>query len=518
MKNSTVLLCETPLTIDDVCAIAKKEKTLVLSSKESFVEQVSKGRAALEKLWQSGAVVYGVTTGVGDSCNQVVPPEQSNDFAKQLIQFHGCGLGEYLDEITSRAVLVVRLNSLKSGFSAVRFSLIEALVTLLERDIIPRIPSEGSVGASGDLTPLSYIGAAVMGQREVYYKGKIVSAKEALEAEGLKAFDLQAKEALAIMNGTAVMTGIACMVIERSENLLSLGTDLTALLTEVLHLNKAHFDKRIFEQKPHPSQLEVAARIAELLDYDPSKYKFDKSDRVQATYAIRCAPHILGVLGDTITWCRQFVTTEINSVNDNPLIDPDTGDVLHGGNFYGGHIAMAMDSLKSGVANCADLFDRQMALLVNERRNAGLPINLSGALGDAQPINHGYKAVHIATSAMSAEALKGTMPASVFSRSTESHNQDKVSMGTISARDAIRVLELSEQVLACTLAGAAQAVDLRIRQDELTKEQLTAELQKLYNLTREHIAFVEEDRALEGELRSLIADITNGQLTEALQG
>ncbi len=518
MINNNVLLCETQLTIDDVCAIAKKEKNLTLSTKESFVEQVSKGRAALEKLWQSGAVVYGVTTGVGDSCNQIVPPEKSNDFAKQLIQFHGCGLGEYLDEITCRAILVVRLNSLKSGFSAVRFSLIEALVTLLDRNIIPRIPSEGSVGASGDLTPLSYIGAAVMGEREVYYNGKITPAKEALEAESLEPFDLQAKEALAIMNGTAVMTGIACLAIERSQNLLGLGTDLTALLTEVLHLNKAHFDRRIFEQKPHPSQLQVAARIAELLDYDAKKYNFDKSDRIQATYAIRCAPHILGVLGDTLTWCRQFVTTEINSVNDNPLIDPDTGDVLHGGNFYGGHIAMAMDSLKSGVANCADLFDRQMALLVNERRNNGLPINLSGALGEVQAINHGYKAVHIATSAMSAEALKGTMPASVFSRSTESHNQDKVSMGTISSRDAIRVLELSEQVLACTLAGAAQGLDLRIRQNELKKDELTEELQELYKMIRERVAFVEEDRALEGELRHLISDITTGMFSTPVKG
>ena len=219
---------------------------------------------------------------------------------------------------------------------------------------------------------------------------------------------------------------------------------------------------------------------------------------------MRCAPHVIGVLEDALPWLRDTIENEVNSANDNPIVDPDAELVLHGGHFYGGHVAFAMDGLKNLVANIADLLDRQFALLVDARYNNGLPPNLSGASTSRRPINHGLKALQIGASAWTAEALKLTMPASVFSRSTECHNQDKVSMGTIAARDCVRVLDLTEQVAAALLIAVRQGVSLRGR---LTPVVLTSALESFLGALGTTVPLVVEDRALDGDLRRLIAGI-----------
>ena len=229
---------------------------------------------------------------------------------------------------------------------------------------------------------------------------------------------------------------------------------------------------------------------------------------MQDRYSLRCAPHVIGVLEDALPFLRQQIENELNSANDNPLIDAENGRVLHGGHFYGGHIAFAMDALKTAVANIADLLDRQLALLVDARFNHGLAPNLSGAVGERASINHGLKALQISVSAWTAEALKGTMPASVFSRSTECHNQDKVSMGTIAARDCLRVLELSEQVGAAMLIAARQALALRQRLQPL---QMTASPAAMFDALCNAIDFVDEDRALDRDLQRLLQGMREGQ-------
>jgi histidine ammonia-lyase len=259
------------------------------------------------------------------------------------------------------------------------------------------------------------------------------------------------------MNGTAVMTAIACAVWEGTARLARLAAAITSVVVDATHGNRGHFDARIFELKPHPGQSRCAAWIREGLELDAGVAPPPPA-RLQDRYSLRCAPHVIGVLVDALEETRRTLEIEINGVDDNPLVDPDTGDILHGGNFYGGHVCHVMDGLKAAAASVADLLDRQLALLCVPETSGGLPANLV-AVDDVS--HHGFKAMQISASALTAEALKLTVPASAFSRSTESHNQDKVSMGTIASRDCRRILELAETVASIVLLAACQALDLR---------------------------------------------------------
>ncbi|WP_110656605.1 HAL/PAL/TAL family ammonia-lyase [Salinicola halimionae] len=479
-----------PLSIESVIALAERRAEPALDTDPQWRARIDRGAAIVDGLLDREGQIYGITTGYGDSCVTTIPLSQVEALPRQLYTFHGCGLGRYLEPEAARAVLAARLQSLCQGVSGVRFALLERLQACLQEDLLPRIPEEGSVGASGDLTPLSYVAAMLCGEREVIWRGEVRTAADAHAELGWEPLTLRPKEPLALMNGTAVMTALACQAFSRAEYLLELATRVTALNMAALRGNSNHFEARLFAAKPHPGQARVAAWLREDLQTELEA----PQQRLQDRYSLRCAPHVLGVLADSLGWLRGFIEIELNSANDNPLIDPDTGDVMHGGHFYGGHIAFAMDSLKTLTANVADLLDRQLALLVDTRYNHGLPSNLSGAPTERAMINHGFKAVQIGASAWAAEALKGTMPASVFSRSTECHNQDKVSMGTIAARDALRVLELTEQVAAAALLAGLQGVHLR-------GDPLPAPLAEMVDTLREDFAPVVEDRALDGELR-----------------
>jgi histidine ammonia-lyase/phenylalanine ammonia-lyase len=379
------------------------------------------------------------------------------------------------------------------------------------------------VGASGDLVPLCYLANALTGRGEVTLRGVCRPAAEVLAECGLGPVTLEAKEALALINGTSFMSAYAALALQDAVELARVAEVCTALCAEVLCGNSGHFDPLTHAQKPHPGQVQSAARIAALLagsglarDHrtvlggnralDGQRYQ-RLANPIQERYSVRCAPHVVGVLADTVDWGRRWVEVEINSTNDNPLFDVATGAVYNGGNFYGGHVGHAMDSLKLAVANVGDLLDRQLALIVDERFNNGLTPNLVPRrdAGDWHAgLHHGFKGAQIACSALVAEALKLTMPATAFSRSTEAHNQDKVSMGTIAARDARTVVELVTEVAAIHLAALCQAADLR-GPDRLAPGTRTA-----YRLVREHVGFLDRDRRLDGELARLAELIGTG--------
>jgi histidine ammonia-lyase len=454
--RAAVLVGERLLTIEDVLAMARGRAVPALDPDPAVRARIHRTAAAVERRVAAGETIYGVTTGFGESCQTSVTPELSAELARNLVRFHGCGTGRPLDDEAAAAVVAVRLATLCRGHSGVREVLLERLCALLQHRILPVIPEEGSVGASGDLTPLSYLAALIMGEREARVGGATLAAAEALRRAGIAPLALAPKESLALMNGTSAMTALACLAFDRARRLARGAAAVTGLLSEALLGEPSHFDARIFEAKPHPGQALCARWIREQLG--PSA---KRGVRVQDRYSLRCAPHVVGVLLDALPYVRRTVEIEINGANDNPLIDPETGDVLHGGNFYGGHIGHVMDGLKLAVASVADLLDRQLALACSPETNHGLPANLVAVQGPARSAHHGFKAMQISASALTAEALKLTMPATAFSRSTECHNQDKVSMGTIAARDAVRACELAERVLAIVLLAACQALELR---------------------------------------------------------
>ncbi len=504
LKIPSIVFGEEELTIDDIYDVAKKRKHCQVSSSQTFTDKISKGSQFLDDLLAKDGVIYGVTTGYGDSCTRAVPLEQAYELPIHLSRFHGCGLGNILEPEITRSVLAVRLASLCRGASGVSMDLINLLSTLLDHDILPVIPEEGSVGASGDLTPLSYVAAVLIGEREVLYQGERRPTMDVFNTLNIKPLVMRPKEALAIMNGTAVMTGLAVFAYQRADYLAKLASRLTAMTSIAIMGNPEHFDATLFAAKPHPGQNLIAERVRNDLGGSQAKMPLV---RLQDRYSIRCAPHVIGVLQDMLPIFKQIIETELNSANDNPIIDADEGRVIHGGHFYGGHIAFVMDSMKNIVANIADLIDRQMALLVDVKFNNGLPSNLSGALGDRMPLNHGLKAVQIGVSAWTAEALKNTMPASVFSRSTECHNQDKVSMGTIAARDCLRNLDLTDQVVSGHLIAVCQALRLRHRSGECLIDDLTPVVRNFQENLQNCIPFINEDEPLESTLRYLMDKI-----------
>lgn len=446
-----------PLTIDDVAALASG--TVLPALADDARDRMQASADVVARLHAEGAHVYGVTTSVGASVTTAVPPALSAELSLNLLRMHGCGTGRTLEEIESAAVLSVRLSSLACGRSGVRPVVADRIVELLRARVLPAIPAEGSVGASGDLTPLSYVAAVLAGEREVLVDGVVTETPEALAALGLEPLTLGPKEALALMNGTSVATALSCLSWVRARRLARLSSAITALNSQAVLGNATHFDAFVHASKPHAGQQRVAGWIAEDLAYDPSAP--DGGCRLQDRYSLRCAPHVIGVLVDALTWGGSTLETELNGVSDNPVVDVERGIVVHGGNFYGGHVVFVADALKAAVANVADLLDRQLHLLCSPAENEGLPANLVGVSGPSACAHNGFKAVTIAASALAAEALKMAGPASVFSRSTELHNQDKVPMATLAAREFVRVVEVTEQVAAMVLLASVQAIDLR---------------------------------------------------------
>ncbi|MBW8309798.1 MAG: aromatic amino acid ammonia-lyase [Candidatus Paracaedibacteraceae bacterium] len=507
MTTPLILDAKRPLTIEEADALSSQMLQLRLTSDDNFKSYIQNGSDFLSHHFDKEGAIYGVTTGYGDNCDRAVPVDLVEDLPLNLLRFHGCGLGNYLTPSQTRMVLAIRLSTLCRGYSGVSFTLLKRLELLLEHDILPLIPSEGSVGASGDLTPLSYVAAVIMGEREVWYKDETRPTAEVYADLGIPAYKMRPKEPLAIMNGTSVMTALAVEAYKRAEYLSRLTMRLTALTSLALKGNPHHFNENLFATKPHPGQLRAAAAIRDDLSKVPLSFP---EGRLQDRYSTRCAPHIIGVIEDMLPVFRKMIEIEMNSANDNPLIYNE--QILHGGHFYGGHIAFAMDSLKNLVANLADLLDRQMAVLVDPKFNNGLPANLCGVKGKRLSINHGLKALQIGASAWTAEALKQTMPASVFSRSTESHNQDKVSMGTIAARDALRVNQLTEQVAAAQLISTLQALRLREQEGSLCLDNYPLDLQNFLTAVAQYVPFIGEDQPLDGCLRNLISVIQRRQL------
>ena len=501
------------LTIENVWDVAFNNEKINLPEDKEFWDTLAASRKFLEDYIATGVPTYGVTTDFGDSCHNQISVEKAGELQRDICTYHGIGLGPKFDHETGRAVVLARLNgNVKGGHSAIRPELAKMMVTMLNKDIIPVIPQLGSVGASGDLTPLSYLAAAIMGERDVYYKGKIVPAMEAFNAEGIKPLPIEAKEGLALMNGTSVMTAVASIAWKKAERLAKISDFLTAVTSEITKGKDTPFVAKVSEIKNHKGQCESAAYVYDIIKDSKRVFRYEdflktqiekldgkgfiaQQNKIQDRYSIRCAPQINGVYRDTLRFARDLITEELNSANDNPLVDIEAGRLYNTGNFYGGHICAACDYMRTALANISDLSDKQAEVIIDGKFN-GLTENLIPYTPADHPragLRLGFKAAQITISAIRGEVMSYCFPISLTSQPTEALNQDKVSMGTISARKFNEQIELVYLQFATHLLAAMQAVDLAGRDDfaPFTK--------KVHSEVRRMSAFVEDDRALDKE-------------------
>lgn len=462
--TATVWLDGESLRVEDVLAVAREGAQVRLAP--GAYERVERSHALNRDLVARGEPIYGVTTGFGDSVGRRIDPARADSLQAHLLDFLGCGTGPTLDAAYARAVTLARANCLARGCSAVRPIVIERLCDVLNAGAAPVIPEQGSIGASGDLVPSSYVAAVLTGRRTLIVEGEVTPASRFWRQRGVEPLALEAKEGLALVNGTAFMVGIGCLAVADARRLAAVADTCTAMTVEGLRGIDGPFHEFIHAVKPHPGQQRSAASIrAGLAGSGLTRTYAEAAGEampIQDKYSIRCAPQCIGALYDTADWVERWLVTELNSANDNPLYDAGAGAVHSGGNFSGFHVGLAMDTLKTAVASVVDLLDRQMELLVDEKFSNGLTPNLAApADGPDAGLDHGFKGMQIAMSSLAAEALNRTMPMTSFSRSAECHNQDKVSMGATAARQARDVLDIAERAAAIHLLAACQAADLR---------------------------------------------------------
>jgi histidine ammonia-lyase/phenylalanine ammonia-lyase len=514
------------LTIHDVLDVSRRRRHIKLSPRAEGAMRAS--RTLKQTLINKEIPIYGVTTGFGDSAHRQISPAKTSKLQQNILRFMGCGTGPVAPPEVARATMLLRANCLAKGNSAVRVELVERLLDLLNHDVLPYIPERGSCGASGDLAPLSYVGRALAGDGRVAFAGEPRAAAEVLEEVAIEPVLLESKEGLALTNGTSFMSAFACLALGAASGLADVADLLTAMASEALLGNRGHFNAFLFDEaKPHRGMMTSARNIRRLLAESALALDSDElfaggmagadfvelERHVQDKYSIRCAPHVAGVLRDTVDWVEQWLSTEINSSDDNPLFNVAGARVESGGNFYGGHVGQAMDSLKVALANLCDLMDRQLELVVDEKFNSGLTPNLIPRFEAGHPeagLHHGFKGVQLCSSAMTAEAMHLSAPATIHSRSTECHNQDKVSMGTIAARDARSIAELAENVAAIHLIACCQALELR------GTERSSPRIREALGLVRETVPFVDQDRYLDEDIAATVELIRSGALSEAV--
>lgn len=456
--------------------------------------------------------IYGVTTGFGDSSRRVLTPEKAQDLQAHLITYLTCGVGPLLPQPVCRAVTLFRLHSLSQGISAVSFELLERMKWLVEEDIVPQIPSQGSLGASGDLVPLAYLAQVVQGKGRVWHKGVSKDMSALCKEMNAPEYKLKAKEGLALVNGTSVMAAYAFYCNKIISSLIELASKSTALCVLGLEGRKDAFNSLINSKaKRFNGQSKIATEIFTLLnkeDHQSEKPKKalnneERSHTVQDKYSIRCAPQILGPIFDTLLMSEEWTKLEAEGVSDNPVID-EGEQFSMGGNFYGGYISHAMDYLKISMAHLADMVDRQFMCLIDESSNRGLPPNLAdwpNIPEDERFLNHGLKGLNQAMSAITSEVMAQSNPGGIHSRSSESHNQDKVSLGLSACIQMNNMFENLYTLLSIHLIGCAQAIDLRGHSLK------SMELKEIYDLVRSVSPKVTQDRAMDFEIEALKSEL-----------
>jgi histidine ammonia-lyase len=449
----------------------------------------------VERAAAAGDAVYGINTGFGDLANVRIPAEKLRALQERLVLSHAAGVGEPLADEVVRAMLLLRANTLARGHSGVRVETVEALLTLLLHDVLPLVPSRGSVGASGDLAPLAHLALPLLGRGRVRIGGREATGAEGLRRAGLEPLVLEAKEGLALINGTQAMTSLLALAALAARRLVRIADLVGALTTDALRGTDTAFDARLHELRAHPGQRASAANLWRLLQGSGIRDSHRLNDvRVQDPYSIRCMPQVHGAVRDVAADVERKLAIEMNSVTDNPLVFPETGEVLSGGNFHGEPIALAADSLTIALAELGAISERRIEKLTNHAFS-GLPPFLVADAG----LNSGFMIAQVTAAALASENKVLSHPASVDSIPTSADKEDHVSMGMGAALKLHAVVRNVDHILAIELLAAAQGIDL------LRPLRSSAALEAVHRELRRQVAPWTEDREMAPDIAAALA-------------
>ncbi|MEO1574186.1 MAG: histidine ammonia-lyase [Pseudomonadota bacterium] len=451
---NTLTLSPGQLTLDDLRRVYHAPANLTLA--DDARAAIAASRDAVASVVERGEVTYGINTGFGRLAQTTIDAERLSELQTNLILSHGTGVGPLLDDATVRLILLLKINALGRGFSGVRARLIDALITLFNRELYPAVPSKGSVGASGDLAPLAHLSLPLLGLGEVRYRCELVQSTEALARVDLKPLTLKAKEGLALLNGTQVSTALALKGLFDAERNVDAALITGAMTTEAALGSRTPFDEDISAVRGHPGQIEAARLYRELLSESEIGQSHLHCDRVQDPYSLRCQPQVMGACLDQMRHAARVLAIEANAVSDNPLVLAERGVVLSGGNFHAEPVAMAADNLALAIAETGALSERRMALLIDPGLSQLPPFLVEDA-----GVNSGFMIAQVTSAALASENKSLAHPASVDSLPTSANQEDHVSMATFAARRLADMNENTCYVLAVELLAAAQGLDFR---------------------------------------------------------
>jgi histidine ammonia-lyase len=496
------------LTLEDVRAVAREEATVGVAP--GVRERLDVARASVERLLAEDSVVYGVTTGFGKFADVRIGTAEVLELQRNLIRSHSSGVGEPLGLEQTRALMLLRANVLAKGYSGARALLLNTLVTMIDRGVHPVIPAKGSVGASGDLAPLAHLTAVLVGEGEAVVEGRRMPGREAMAVAGIPPVVLEAKEGLALINGTQFMTGLGTLALLEAEDLARVADIAGAMSLEALRGTNAAYLPLTHEVRPHAGQLATARNLLLLLEESeilPSHRDFSQDHRVQDAYSLRCMPPVHGAAKDALAYVRRVLEVEVNSATDNPLVFPEERLVISGGNFHGQPVAQALDLLAIAVTPLAGISERRVEYMLDPATSDRLPAFLTKRGG----LHSGLMIAQVTAAALVSENKTLAHPASVDSIPTSANKEDYVSMGAFAARKAVEAVVNARLVLAVELLCAAQGLEFR---GDLRPG---AGVEAAYALIRESVPALEGDRPLTPDIEAVAALVESGALVCAVE-
>ncbi len=492
-----------PLALRDIAAVAERRETVQIAINAH--ERIAASRKIIDDIIARGAVVYGVTTGFGKLADVRINRSELRDLQLNLVRSHACGIGTPLPEPEVRAMMLLRANVLTLGFSGIRREVIEMLCEMLNRGVHPVVPEKGSVGASGDLAPLAHLALTLIGEGEAFFENKRMASGDALRLAKLQPVVLEAKEGLALLNGTQAMHAVGGLSILRAQRLTSVADVAGAMTLEGLRDTPAAFDPRLQDARPHPGQKAAAAHLMSILEGSEIRQSHLKDDpRVQDAYSVRCMPQVHGAVRGALAHCEQVFFLESGSATDNPLVFIESGDVISGGNFHGAPLALALDYAAIAIVDLMSISERRTDRLINPDKSEGLPAFLARKPG----LQSGFMIPHVAAAALLNEARVLAHPASIDNVSTSGGKEDHVSMGMTSALKLRTIVDLAENLLAIELLTAAEGLEHR-RPLRAGKG-----VERAFEMIRRISAPLTEDRPLSADIARLAAAIRAGDFDD----